>query len=127
MLGLTADGVVGGGDGRQHHVTELVGGHIRPQVGLQLLLEAGHGDGAGHPAAVGAAHTVADHRGVATAHRERRIGVLVLAAHQTGIGNAPRFHDRLLLPCSSIALRRSWPQEASMSPPRLRRTVAVIP
>jgi len=86
---LTADGVVGGGDGRQHHVTELVGGHIRPQVILYLTLETGHGDGAGHPAAVSAAHTVADHGGGAAAGLEGGVGVLILAADKARVGDTP--------------------------------------
>ena len=76
------------------------------------------------------AHTVTDH-----AYGEAGflsgidgVGVLILPPYQPDVCHAPYVHhfSRSSLPCS-MAFRRSWPQLASMSPPRLRRTVAVTP
>ena len=88
-LRLLTDGVVGGGDGCQHHVAELVGGHVAAQVVLYLLLKAGHGNGAGHPSAVGAAHTVAHHGDGAAAGFKGGVGILVLAADEARVGDTP--------------------------------------
>lgn len=74
-----------------------------------------------------AAHSVADD-GQGVLRREADNGeiVLVLGADIAAIGQSPLVHCGTPFPSFSC-LRRSWPQLASISPPRVRRTVAGIP
>ena len=57
------------------------------------------------------------------------VSILIFLSHKASIRNGPGFYHDSAAPFfrSSISFRRSWPQEASISPPRLRRTVAVTP
>ena len=74
-----------------------------------------------------AAHSITNHTdGMASALADQ-IRVLIFLTNQADIRHTPNLHPCSPFFSSSIALRRSWPQEASISPPKLRRTVAVIP
>lgn len=79
----------------------------------------------------GAAHAVAHHADGVAGDLVGGIGVLVLLSDKTGVGQAPYLHqahwEHSPFLSSSMAFLRSCPQEASISPPRLRRTVAVTP
>ena len=87
-----------------------------------------HRYAAGDAAPGHTAHAVAHHsHGIAAGQLGKTKGILIFPAHQAGIGDLPMLHAGSPPFLSSIARRRSWPQEASMSPPRLRRTVAVMP
>ena len=119
------DGIVGESHGVARRLLQLSGAHAGAQAPAQLTGEGLHRYGAGHPSPLRAAHAVADHRHGVAVRRQHGAGILILAAYQTTVRYAPCSHCRSLP--SSMALRRSWPQEASISPPRLRRTVAVTP
>ena len=75
----------------------------------------------------GAAHTIAHHTDVTVPGDP--VSILIFLSHKASIRNGPGFYHDSAAPFfrSSISFRRSWPQEASISPPRLRRTVAVRP
>ena len=97
-----------------------------------LLMEAVLDDVAGAHGSLTAsprtAHAVAHHsHDIAAGQLGKTKGILIFPAHQAGIGDLPMLHAESPPFLSSIARRRSWPREASMSPPRLRRTVAVMP
>ena len=75
---------------------------------------------------LGAAHAVAHHAAAQPSSSSCSIGRYPGSRWRTTsyIRTAPEFHP-LAPSFSAMALRRSCPQEASMSPPRLRRTVAL--
>ena len=82
---------------------------------------------AGNTPAGSAAHPIAHHTDPVAFGNA--VGVLIFFSHKARIGDGPCFHHASAAPFfrSSISFRRSCPQEASISPPRLRRTVAVAP
>ena len=132
-LCLRLNGLIGQGCRLGGCLQQLLRGLIRRQELLQLLQIDGDGDLAGHTAPGGAAHAVAHHAHRAAGGRvlRRDVGVLVLLPDKADVGHAPDVHlvhwEHSPFCASSMAFRRSCPQEASISPPRLRRTVAVMP
>ena len=108
-------------------VPELLRGHIRFQGLLHLRRVSLRRQRTGKPAAGGAAHTIAHHTDVTVPGDP--VSILIFLSHKASIRNGPGFYHDSAAPFfrSSISFRRSWPQEASISPPRLRRTVAVRP
>ena len=117
MAALAADGLL--------HRPVHVAGVPRLRQGAD---EGLHRHGAGDAAPGHAAHAVAHHgHRVAAGQLGKAEGVLIFMAYQAGVGDLPMLHSGSSPFLSSMARRRSWPQEASISPPRLRRTVAVMP
>ena len=122
-----ADGVVGHTRTVAERLPELLRAHAGVQRLRQLRSHRLHGDGARLTAPAGAAHSVAHGRHKTVRHLLDEVCVLILLAHKAGVRDAPNSHDRASPSLSCMTLRRSWPQDASISPPRLRRTVAVTP
>ena len=99
-----------------------------------------HRHGTGHISCLGSAHAVA-HQGHHPPVGQDLVGkgVLILCPDHTAVGDTPHIHGTSSflpaalgpplrsLACSPMALRRSCPQEASMSLPSRRRTVTVTP
>ena len=120
-------GPVGHGHRVGRSLPELLRGHIRFQGLLHLRRVSLRRQRTGKPAAGGTAHTVAHHTDVTVPGDP--VSILIFLSHKASIRNGPGFYHDSAAPFfrSSISFRRSWPQEASISPPRLRRTVAVKP
>ena len=129
LLRRCADGTVGDGDGVGRRLPQLLGRHPQREDLFQLPHIGIHRDAAGLLPAGGAAHAVAHHADGMPAGRALPygVGVLIVSADKAHIRNAADLHTDHFPFCSSMAFRRSCPQEASISPPRLRRTVAVSP
>jgi hypothetical protein len=128
LLRCGADSLVGQRCGVGGRLPQLLGGHLRLEDLPELLHKGGHRDVAGQLAAGGTAHAVADHAdSLPRFQRIRGVGILVVLADQADVGHSPDVHACLSPFLSSISFLRSCPQEASISPPRLRRTVAVTP
>ena len=127
LLRVAVDGSVCFGNAERHRFAQLLRRHIRAQDCVQLVEKGADRKAAGDLPAVLAAHAVAHDRNELTVRRAalHGKGILIFVTLQSNVRDAAGFHCPLSF--ASISLRRSWPQEASISPPRLRRTVAVRP
>ncbi len=123
---MLEDRLVGEGDGVPHNQTDFPRAHALADRPFDLAHENLSRQTAGHVARLRAPHAVADHQEeLLRAEAHDVIIILVLLADVAGVRQSPCFHS---VPSSSPAyFLRNCPQEASMSPPRLRRTVAVTP
>ena len=127
FLPPAANSVIGCRNGKAGNLLQLAHSHVASEIFLHLPSVGLHRQLAGHCPTGRSAHTIADHRCGVFADQHRLIGVLIFMAHKTNVRYAPDSHGSPAPSFSSIALRRSWPQDASISPPKLRRTVAVTP
>ncbi|MPN61407.1 hypothetical protein SDC9_209144 [bioreactor metagenome] len=128
LLRRLPDRPVGKGHRKGRRLPQLLRRHRRRQHPFKLSHISIHRNMTCLLTAGGTAHAVADDADSVSAVRlPHGISVLIILADKTHVRDAPDLHVDHSPFCSSMAFRRSCPQEASISPPRLRRTVAVSP
>ena len=113
------------------HLIDPVRLHPRQPAPADFLHKDLHRQGAGNVAGFGAAHAVTDHAQQGLLVQPfNSVSILILLAHASGIRKSPALHrpsTSLLYSCFFSYFLRSCPQEASISPPKVLRTVAVTP